>query len=89
MRTPDDIARALEFAAALLGEARQFPAGPRDAAALDVLAAAIADRRVLIQADVLEEIRNAWQRAGAGGGATADALVRVLEALQPEDPAPR
>lgn len=63
--TPDQIARAIELASALLSEAPGFPDGPRDAAALDVLAAAIADRDVILQADVLERIREAWERAGA------------------------
>lgn len=89
MKTPADLAAAIEYAAALLGEARQFPTGPRDAAALDVLAAALADRRVTIPPDVWEAIRSASERAGTGPDrSTADALVRVLEALQ-EPPARR
>lgn len=76
----DDLCTALQFAAALLSEAPEFPEGPRDAAAIEALAAAIADGRVVIPADVLADIRAAMERPR--GAATARAAVALLEALE-------
>jgi len=77
----DDLCTALQFAAALLSEAREFPHGPRDAAGIEVLAAAIADGRVVLPADVLTDIRAAMGARGAQGS-TARAAVALLEALR-------
>lgn len=80
--TIHDICTALQFAAALLSEAGEFPRGPQDAAGIEVLAAAIADGEVTIPPGVLAEIREAMGGPGRRPGhATAEAAARLLEAL--------